>query len=65
MTGPTINEDLTKLLRDFLASAREKIKERIDKTDPEKLAERSISTVLAIAAALRLWAASRIGRHRG
>lgn len=62
MSEPTINEELTQLVRDFIAAAKEKIHHRIGKTDPEKLAEKVIGTLMALLAGLRI-ATAALGKR--
>lgn len=54
MPEPTINDELTTMLREFISAAREKIKERIANTDPEELVERTFGALAAAAAAALL-----------
>jgi hypothetical protein len=64
MAEPTINEDLTHLVREFIAAAREKFQERIKDTDPDLLVERVFGGLAAIVAAALIllpWGRNRDG----
>jgi hypothetical protein len=52
MTGPTTHEELTRLLREFMAGIREHVESRVRDSDSETLIERLLGGLAAVLSAV-------------